>query len=452
MQALTELLAVFTPEERMQLHQFCGETPTIPQQLIVAVLNDSSLSSGVFIARSNITTATYNKSLSLAISAVYDFLEGRLKNPYDEIFLVKELLIRGLTKQAKRQYAKLEKEYEQKLQFSQLNALYHEGARICYHTGDKEELASLRKKIEKNSKSLAAYNDLDKAIMATVLNIVRKPAKSNIQSREVLRLRNESFKLGHPILIHNALTTQIAYYTSAEFDLEKAYKIIKELNHHVLKQRAHIDDYSYRMARYNYSKFICDYLVAETPDQLFEELMPKIGTGGTIEVSSFYVNCFFYYLTTQKFEKAKLIASKILAETAQDRLSYLRDYIALWLAWLDNDHTRFRECMLNYYNAPDRHDSPVNDFYARVLETIVAIKEGSYLYAFSKVEALKKFSYRSLPAPQKDFLLLVNALNRKIQLAEMPKLKQKHDKKKLVERGQIVHRAVRYLYDRLDTI
>ncbi len=451
MKALKELLAVFSSKEQLKLRQFCAEATTIPLQMIISVLREPTITCEAYISYSKITPATYNKSLSLAISTVYEFLSGQLQNPYDEIFLIKELLIRGLTKQAQRQYAKLEKEFELKFQYTQLNALYHEGSRICYHTGDKKQLAVLRKKITKNSLNLTTYNELDKAIMATVLNIVRKPSKSSIHTKEILRLKIEAKKFAHPILIHNALTAELAYYTSAEFDLDKAYNIIKELNTHIIKQRQHIDDYSYRMARYNYSKFICDYDVSENPESLFEELMPRIGSGGTIEVASFYVNYFFYFLTTGKTAEARVIATKIINEQTQDRLSYLRDYIAAWLAWLDKDHLRFREHITKFYNDPDRHDSPVNDFYIRVLETIVAIEEESYLFAYSKIEALKKFSYRSLPAPQRDFLLLVNALNRRIQVAEMPTLKTKHDKKKSVERQKIVYRAVRYLYDGLDS-
>ncbi len=452
MQALKELLGVFSINERLQLRQFCAAATTIPLQMIIYVLDEPTITSEEYISFSKITPATYNKSLSLAISAVYEFLSRQLQNPYDEIFLIKELLIRGLTKQAKRQYTKLEKDFELKFQYPQLNALYHEGSRICYHTGDKKQLAILRKKIAKNSSRLLTYNEIDKAIMAAVLNIVRKPSKSSLQKKEILRLKTEALKFGHPILIHNALTMELAYYTSAEFDLNQAYRIIKELNTHILKQRLRIDDYSYRMARYNYSKFICDYAVQENPESLFNELIPRIGAGGTIEVASFYVNYFFYFLTTGKTEEAKAIGLKIINEQAQDRLSYLRHYIAAWLAWLEKDYVRFRVQILKFYNDPDRHDSPINDFYIRVLETIVAIEEGSFLFAYSKVEALKKFSYRSLPAPQRDFLTLVNALNRRIQVAEMPKLKSKHDKKKALERQEIVHRAVRYLFDGLDTI
>ncbi|HYM21144.1 MAG TPA: hypothetical protein VEW28_09095 [Candidatus Kapabacteria bacterium] len=211
MRALHELLSALTKDEQQNLRLTCIDHPTIPSILIASVLDDPSLSANEFILQNKVTNATYNKSLSLALSHVFEFLSANLSNPYDGTFLVRELVIRGLLKYAKHEYLKLEKELEQKSLYPQLNASYHEGTRICYHAGDKVWFATLRKKIEKNSSHLETYNKLDKAIMANVLDLVRKPSKSTVQGHELEQLRKKTIAFGHPVLIHNALTTQLAY-------------------------------------------------------------------------------------------------------------------------------------------------------------------------------------------------------------------------------------------------
>ncbi len=449
MQALIELLQKLSDSEREALLREIEGEQAVHFLLIRAVFTTPDLSATAFISAQGITTATFNKSLSLALSVVSEFLARHISTPYDDIYLVRELVIRGLTKQAKHTYSKLEKTLEQKLQYSQLNALYHEGTRICYHTGDKEWLEVLRKKIRKNSDLLARYNEIDKAIMVSVLKMVRKPSKNPIQAKEIHSLTKAATAFGHPVLVHNALTTELAYYTGPGFDLEQAFKLIKALNSHVPKTRDHLEAYSYTLARYNYSKFICDFIVPEDPEPIFEELRSRVGTGGTLEVISFYVNFFCYFLSIGEVEKALAIAQKISKEQAQDRVSYLKEYIAAWVAWVKNDPVAFRNAISAYYAAADRRDSPVNDFYTRVLETDFAIKNGSFSLAYSKVEALKKFSYRSLPAPQRDFLLLVNALHRNIQSNERPALKPKHLAKNKKDRLLITHRIVRFLFDKL---
>ncbi len=415
MQALHDIIQRLTPEERARFLEVHKSRSNTVSRIIADSLENPALTREEFIARHEITPATYNKSQSQAIDAIYRDLASTQSNPYDPILLIRLLLYRGLLKEARKQFARLEKEYIRQGLYSVLDVLYHEAVRICYQTGDTKWLAQLIEKINANSHDLLRYNELDSPLILQMLKLEKKGGESReaISVEELQDLRERAERLGHGILVHNSFYCLYVYYTQHDFNVEQAHWAAWNVLENARRKAASMNDYANMIAYNNYAHFLCIYSVDESPEPLFDRIAARIGMGGPLEVLDFYFHYLQYYITVGNTRKADGIVKRMAGLPQENRFSVLVNVAESWVAMAHRQPERFRQQFNAFYEAPAYQDFPEHEFHLRVMEIIFALREKEFEYAEGKMEALRKFHYRKFQ-PAEDYRVMVNALQRTI--------------------------------------
>jgi hypothetical protein len=414
MSSLVEIVARLLPEERERLCELHGGRGAIVSRMIVEAMEERRMGREEFIAQHGITEATYNKSQSQAIDAVYEVIQELQRNPYDPIILIRQLLFRGLVKEARKQFHSLEKEYEKRNLYAVLDALYHEGVRICYHTGDIKWLEMLVKKIIANAEASRQYSALDSPLILQMLKLEKRSfGRSAATERELMRLLGEAERVDHPVPIHNALYSLYAYYTAHDFDIEKAHRVARQILDNVERHGEALDRYTMTISYNNYAHFLTIYLIDEDPEPYFRLAEKHIGMGGVLELFDFRFQRFQYYLFTGQRARSQAMYALMLEAPQENRLALLGHVAAAWLAFDAGDADRFRETLAQFYELPSYQDFPEHEFHLRAMEIILALRRGDYPYAEQKGEALRKFHFRKL-GPAADYRLLANSLQRRI--------------------------------------
>ena len=412
MESLHEILVRLSDDERRDLQKTHRPRNTIVSRMIIEALEDGALTREDFIARHAITAATCNKSQSQAIDAVHKVMARWIRNPYDDIMLVQEFLFRGLVKEARKQFHSLEKEYTRQGLYSVLDALYHEGVRVCYQTGDQRWLETLVEKIRKNSEELLRYNSLNSPLILQMLRLEGKGGgPSPTVVAELERLRGESLRSGHPVLIHNALYCLYVYYTRHKFDIRQAHRIAREILDEAERNRESIHLYSLTLAYNNYAHVLGTYTIDEDPEPHFQVVERGIGIGGPLEVFDFIFLRFQYYLFMGRHRESVAMYGKLKEKPQEIRFALLTQVAGAWLAIAENDYATFSSQLAEFYGGPAYQDFPEHDFNLRAMEIIFALRRHDYEYAAQKVDALRKFHFRKFK-PANDYRILVNALQR----------------------------------------
>jgi hypothetical protein len=412
MESLREILDRLSDDERRDLQETHQSRNTIVSRLIIEAMEDRALTREEFIGRHAITAATYNKSQSQAIDAVHKVIARWIRNPYDDIMLVQEFLFRGLVKEARKQFHSLEKEYARQGLYSVLDALYHEGVRVCYQTGDQRWLETLVEKIKKNSEEMLRYNSLNSPLILQMLKLEGKGGgPSPVMIAELERLREESFRSGHPVLIHNSLYCIYVYYTRHEVDIRQAHRIAREILDEAERNRESLHIYSITLAYNNYAHVLGTYTIDEDPEPYFQVVERGIGIGGPLEHFDFNFLRFQYYLFMGRHKESVAMYAKLKEMPQEIRFALLTQVAGAWLAIEENDYTSFTRELGEFYNTPAYQDFPEHDFNLRAMEIIFALRRHDYEYAAQKVDALRKFHFRKFK-PAHDYRILVNALQR----------------------------------------
>ena len=444
MQALHEIIERLTDEEKERLRGLHQARGNVVSRMIIEALDDTAVTREDFIGRHAITPSTYSKSQSQAVDAVHEVLASELRNPYDPIMLIRLFLFRGLVKEAKKQFFRLEKEYMRQHLYPVLDTLYHEGVRICYHSGDTKWLAELVDKINRNSALLKEYNALDTPLILEMLKLERKRSGETIASVEQMReMLARAEKLGHPVLTHNSLYCLYTYYTQHHFSVEDALEVARAIVHNAERHRDSIDAYTVTMASNNYAHFLCTYIVEESPEPHYATIAANIGMGGTLERIDFYFQYFHYYLFTGARARAEQTLAKMRETPLENRFALLLNVAEGWLAFDSGNAERFRTELAGFYEMPAHQDFPEHEFHLRVMEILLAARAGDAEFAALKMEALRKFHYRNFQ-PAEDYRALINAMQRMIYA----KLQGAHARRGGKEKREpIALRSVAFLYD-----
>jgi|GEM_PF-7129596 len=414
MQALHDIIGRLADDEREHLLGIHEPRTTVLSRMIADAIADPTVTKEEFIARHGITAATYNKSQSQAIDALYEMLSQAQRNPYDPIILIRQLLFRGLVREAKKQFLSLEKEYLRREMYAVLDTLYHEGVRICYHSGDTKWLAELVEKINLNSGLLKEYNAIDTPLILQMLKLEKKRTGERLASVAELReMLDRSRKLGHPVLINNSLYCLYIYYTQHDFSVPEALDVARAIRDNAERHRESSDAYTITLAYNNYAHFLCTYIVEESPEPYYGIIAEKIGMGGSLEIFDFHFQYFLYYLFTGERARAVAMFRKMRDAPAENRFALLLHVAAAWLAFAADDRDAFNNELGRFYATPSYQDFPEHEFHLRVMEILLAVGGGDHDFAAQKMDALRKFHYRNFQ-PAEDYRALVNALQRMV--------------------------------------
>jgi hypothetical protein len=444
MQALHEIIGRLTDEERARLRGLHEARGNVVSRMIIEALDEPVITREEFITRHAITPSTYSKSQSQAVDAIHEMLGAELRNPYDPIMLIRLFLFRGLVKEAKKQFFKLEKEYLRQHLYPVLDTLYHEGVRICYHTGDTRWLGALVEKINTNSALLKEYNALDTPLILEMLKLERKRLGEAIASvGEMRAVLARAERLGHPVLIHNSLYCLYTYYTQHHFDVGEALEVARAILRNAERHRDSIDAYTVTMAYNNYAHFLCTYIVEESPEPYYASIAAKIGMGGTLERVDFFFQYFHYYLFTGNRARAVGTLARMRETPLENRFALLPNVAAAWLAFDAGDADGFRAELAAFYAMPAYQDFPEHEFHLRAMEILLAARAGDAEFAAQRMESLRKFHYRNFQ-PAEDYRALINAMQRMVYA----KLQGEHARRGGREKREgIALRSVAFLYE-----
>lgn len=396
MSGLAEVIKTLTPNEIERLRKSTHSGNALGR-LLQTCLDDPGLRGAALQERLKLTPGMLNKLESQALDIVYEAIKQEQPNSYDDIILVRQLLYRGLVKQARRLAVQLEKIYLGAPRYAALDALYHEAIRVAYHAGDEAWLRELAQKATGNAHAHAVYNRLDKQLILNMLRVERKQvpkAEEQAFLEEMLRLEAEVERLPHPVLKVNTLYILHLFYINT-YDLMAAAGAVSRLEAYIrMSDKLLEDKYVHIIALSIVFYFYCRFDTGEEPgEERRKNIESLIGYGGALELMEYYFNLFQYYFFTGKEEAAKDTFHKMQEMHTHTRFSILVTVASACLHFEEGDLKAFRKDMSGFYEQ-NYMEFREAEIHLRFMEVLL-LHEGDASGTESRLESLRKFIERS---------------------------------------------------------
>ena len=108
---LKELIEILSETEMALLLTTISASVALPNKILELLLKDSNLTQEQIEKKLLINANSYFKNVTLAKEIIYEVIKKQNATPYDDIFLVRTLIFRGLHTQANKLILKLEGNY-----------------------------------------------------------------------------------------------------------------------------------------------------------------------------------------------------------------------------------------------------------------------------------------------------------------------------------------------------
>src|ERR1043165_8264989 len=132
------LLGIIDAGMRSELRDQCRKDRSLKSKLILELLSNNEPDERRIREKYGISAGTLQKTLSLVKDHLWNFMRSRTDSPYDDVFLLRKLLLAGEISSGAKVIRSLEKEYEARQLWHQLDLLYVEGFRLAQITGDEK--------------------------------------------------------------------------------------------------------------------------------------------------------------------------------------------------------------------------------------------------------------------------------------------------------------------------
>jgi hypothetical protein len=360
--------------------RYSGEK-SLHARIISDLLKNPEITSKQMQDRYAVSEGTFNKTLTQVKDALWDFNARYITTTYDDIFVLRQILLSGKIKNVLRLFNALRKTFETTQQWDKLDCLYIEGLRYAQITGDEEMAVDLSMERKKNSIRLHAYTMLYSEIIPEMIrleNYKLKKFDSNY-AYYIEGLYVEAMEIAHHLLIHNALHIKYLLYCRFKNTPENVFSIVN-----VIKSNA--ETYKGAMANRGFGD----------PEEYAKSLKKLIHHGGRIAMVNFYYSMLEYSLFEKKINSINTWLIELEKIEDQSKFSQYRYIVLAVKAFIEKDLPAFTQNFTSFYHDPTHLNFPDLEITLRLLEAMVYIYKREGDMAVSRLTALRVFMGRNV--------------------------------------------------------
>jgi hypothetical protein len=442
MELQKSLIGIMDEAPRAALREQVEKEDSLQSKIIRELLSNTNISKREMMKHLSISEPILKKTLTLVKDVLWTYNAGHVKTPFDDVFVLRQLLLSGKVSSGTRYFNALLKETEIKQEWNKLDMIYTEGSRIAQITGNEKLIADITKARKRNSERLfnftTVYSDIILEMIKLEGYMIRRPDNARYEAY-LESLYQKALHLSHHLLIHNALHIRYLFYVRYNNDPLKVFEIITAQKKNVEKYKNVMSAMTYAIALNNHVNFLFLYKNFGAPDPFIKELNKVIAAGGNIAVTNFYYGMLEYCLFERKVNDVSKWLVKLEHIEDNSKFSQYRYIIFSIRAFIQKDLGAFKENFGNFYKEPSHLDFPDLEITLRLLETIILIYTKRHDLAMARLDALRIYVSRNVTKERHND-------DRKI-LALLVKINENNKRvaKSLAELEQSVYRNVCFI-------
>lgn len=380
---------------RKELLAVLAERKTMSARILRGLLEGKGLRPQIERELST-TPSTFNKACTEAKHELIEEVKKLTNTPFDDIYLLKTLVLAGHFSAAQKYAAQLEKLFETKQQWQHLELLHIEVSRLCQATGDLKLTATLSQKRIRNATRLRVFIELSTELNKLLFEfeVYEKKKLPTKFVRQLKLILKKTQQLGHFTLIHNALQLQYLYYSRYTNDHALAKKFAGEIYKNREKHKENLNEITSVLALNAYLNCLFIYN-GRVPEQLVDELKDHINVAGKHAEVNFY----YAYMDHLLFEGRSKELNEMLRSVHLDdntKFTVYRHSIEALKYFSEENYAAFRESTNIFYKDTSRLDFPEVECMLRIVEIIWLIAEAKEEDALYKLNSLRVFIGRNL--------------------------------------------------------
>lgn len=399
-----------------ELRQQYAREQSIQARIIQELIRNPAISQKELAKKLAVSDNTLKKTLTTVKDILWKYHAKQVSTPYDDAFVLRRVLFSGKTRSGYKFFNALIKESERRQDWQKMDALYMEGSRLTQITGDDAMISQITKKRKDNIRRLYDYKMLYTDIIREMIRLegyaMRRPDIKKY-GQYLHDLYQEAVRIGHHLLIHNALHIRYMFLVRYNDDPQKVFEVISEQKDNVKRHRLIMSDLTYAIALNNYVNFLVIYRNFGSPEAHARELSRIIQAGGHIASVNFYYSMLEYSL----YEKKLKDVQKWMAYIGEDNSKFAQyKYIVLAIkAFIERDLAAFKSHFAGFYRDPSYLDFPDMEITLRLLELIILVHKKDHDLAMARIEALRMYigrnAIRERHAGDRQILLLLSKIN-----------------------------------------
>lgn len=393
------LIEMMDDSLRPKLMKALEKEQSLAAKVIRAMMHNPEITSSQLRKQFSLKENMLNKTLTQVKNLLWDFHAAHIRTSYDDIFVLRQMLLSGKVKNAGKFFNALRKEYEWKQQWDKIDCLYTEGLRYAQITGDEQMAQKLSAGRKENMSRLHEYTTVYADIITEMIRLeghaLRQADKTTYESY-IRQLFEQARKTNHHLLIHNGLHIQYLYYTRYRNDPAEVFRIISAIKNNAEENKERMADITYAIALNNFVNFLTLYRGFGSPEPYVRPLKKVIHHGGSIAISNFYYSLLEYYIFNGQPEEARRWMDEYRELTDESKFSQYRYATAALLDFAENDFKNFQENIRRFYGDPSYLHFPDMEITLRILEIIFCMARKESWLAASKLESLRMFISRNI--------------------------------------------------------
>ena len=444
MELLNSLLSMAGEEGITAIKKACSSDNALHSRLIMHIIAHPEAGVDERIKALRTTRNTYNKTSSIAKDIVWEKLKAQVATPFDDIYLLQQLLLRGELDAGERIYASLEKDLEQRQAWQLLDALYIEGFRLMQIKGDAKKVEIIARKRTANAKRLAAYIALYSDVIVEMVKLegykTRRPEDDEYVPL-LVSLYDRAKEVGHHVLVHNTLHLLYLYYMRYTGDHAKVWQVVQDMKKNAERHRNAMNVLTRVAVECTYINFLTICVGYDEPDNYAKKLLREIDDAGKWMRANLCYAMLEYNVYEGRAKETEQWLKELEAAEDNSKFAQYRYVILAIRNFAAHDFASFRKNFNSFYDNPSHLDFPDVEVTLRLLEIGMLLFEKENKLAEPKLSSLRMYITRNLDEER-------YAQEKKL-LAALSRFALNNDKKTLAktcdELQSSVYRSIRFL-------
>ena len=398
MELYKNLIDIIDSHRQGELEKLYAKEHSLHARIISDLLKQPGISSEQMLAKYEVSEGTFNKTLTYVKDILWDFNTQYIKTSYDDIFVLRQMLLNGKIKNALKFYNALKKNFETTQQWDKIDCLYTEGLRYAQITGDDAMAIKLSEERKKNSTRLHTYTLIYSDIIPEMIRLESYKLKKfdAAYAHYIDSLYKRAVDIDHHLLIHNALHIQYLFYSRYKNSPQEVFNIIQAVKNNAEKFKGVMADITYAIAINNYVNFLTIYRNFGSPEEYVRPLKKIIHYGGKIAIVNFYYSMLEYALFEKKTDELQEWL-QVLEKTEDNSKFAQYKYIVIAIkAYIEKDLAIFIRNFHLFYQDPSHLNFPDLEITLRILEAMMYVEKKEGDLAVSRLQALRIFIGRSV--------------------------------------------------------
>lgn len=401
MELLKSLLHLFDSEGLQELRRMCAADKSLHHKLITYLIDHPSAGDEEVIAALRTSRNTYHKTGSIAKDIIWEKYKEKVSNPFDDVFALQHLLLKGELDMASRIFASLEKEMEEKQAWQLLDTLYIEGFRLCQITGDLKKMETLVTRRKSNAARLARYIEVFSDTMPEMIRLEGFKSRKSDVSKQMLVLKQlyqRSVETGHHVLIHNTLHLQYLFHVRYTDKPAAVHRIVQDMLANASKHRKAMNVLTQVAVQTNHVNFLTMFADYGEPAQPVKKLQKNIHAAGKWMVANLGYAMLEYSLYAGKQDELRYWLRELEKVEDNSKFAQYRYIIQAIKSFTEKNYNGFRKNFNKFYSDPSHLDFPDMEVTLRLLEIILLAREKELKLAEPRISSLRVYMDRNLNA------------------------------------------------------